>query len=196
MMLLTRFQRTTRVRIAAIAIAAAALVLPAAPAVHAAGLRDCADVTGRAADLIGCYETVWANRVQLRMTFFSRATAFPGATPSDKLAKLYLVAPQTDTAQETLPFPHDHVVPNVPRQNGGDYSVLLHGFFVFCSGSGIASNLCTPGTTATPFGAPFARTVSGQPLTSDEAIESAAASGLITLVDSGGTVVGTIGPGQ
>jgi hypothetical protein len=38
--------------------------------------------------------------------------------------------------------------------------------------------------------------VNGQPLTSDEAIESAAATGLITLVDSGGTVVGTIGPGQ
>jgi len=195
-MLLTRFQRTTRVRIAAIAIAAAALVLPAAPAVHAAGLRDCADVTGRAADLIGCYETVWANRVQLRMTFFSRATAFPGATPSDQLARFYLLAPQTDTAQETWPFPHDHVVPNVPRENSGNYSVLLHGFFVFCSAQGIASDLCAPGVTSTPFGGPFARTVHGQPLTSDEAIESAAASGLITLVDSGGTVVGTIGPGQ
>jgi hypothetical protein len=106
------------------------------------------------------------------------------------------VAPQIDTAQETWPFPHDHVVPNVPRENGGNYSVLLHGFFVFCSAQGIASDLCAPGATSTPFGAPFAKTVNGHPLTSDEAIESAADSGLITLVDSGGTVVGTIGPGQ
>jgi hypothetical protein len=130
------------------------------------------------------------------MTFFAGQTAFQGATPSDKLAKFYLVAPQADTAQETWPFPHDHVVPNVPGQNGGDYSVLLHGYFVFCSAEGIASDLCVPGTTSTPFGTPFAKTANGQPLTSDEALESAAASGLITLVDSGGTVVGTLGPGQ
>jgi hypothetical protein len=195
-MITTRFHRATGVRIAAIAIAAAALALPTAPAVHAAGLRDCADVTGRAAALVACYEPVWVDGVQLPMTFFAGQTGFPGATPADKLARFYLVAPQTDTAQETWPFPHDHVVPNVPRQNGGNYSVLLHGFFVFCSAQGIASDLCSPGVTSTPFGAPFAKTVNGQPLTSDEAIESAAASGLITLVDSGGTVVGTIGPGQ
>ena len=195
-MFMTRFQRTTRVRIAAIGVAAAALVLPAASPVHAAGLRDCADVTGRATARVACYEPVWVDRVQLRMTFFAGQTAFPGATPSDQLARFYLLAPQTETAQETWPFPHDHVVPNVPGQNGGKYSVLLHGFFVFCSAQGIASDLCAPGVTSTPFGGPFARTVHGQALTSDEAIESAAASGLITLVDSGGTVVGTIGPGQ
>jgi hypothetical protein len=194
-MFMTHFQRTTRVRITAIALAAAALVLPVA-SVHAAGLRDCADVTGVAAARVACYETVWVDGLQLRMTFFAGQTAFQGATPSDKLAKFYLVAPQTDTAQETWPFPHDHVVPNAPDQNGGDYSVLLHGYFVFCSAEGIASDLCVPGTTSTPFGAPFAKTANGQPLTSDEALESAAASGLITLVDSGGTVVGTLGPGQ
>ncbi len=194
-MFMTHFQRPSRVRITAIALAAAALALPVA-SVHAGGLRDCADVTGRAAAHVACYEPVWVDGVQLRMTFFAGQTAFPGATPSDKLARFYLVAPQTNTAQETWPFPHDHVVPNVPRGNGGDYSVLLHGFFVFCSAQGIGSDLCAPGVTSTPFGAPFAKTVNGQPLTSDEAIESAAASGLITLVDSGGTVVGTIGPGQ
>jgi hypothetical protein len=195
-MFMTRFQRTTRVRIAALAVATAALTLPAASPVHAGGLRDCADVTGVATVHVACYETVWVDDVQLRMTFFAGQTAFPGSAPSDNRARFYLVAPQTETAQETWPFPHDHVVPNVPGQNGGDYSVLLHGYFVFCSVQGIASDLCAPGTTPTPFGAPFARTANGQPLTSDEAIESAAASGLVTLFDSGGTVVGTIGPGQ
>jgi hypothetical protein len=195
-MFMTRFQRTTRVRVAAIVVAAAALVMPAVSPVHAAGLRDCADVTGREAAHVACYEPVWVDGVQLRMTFFAGQTAFPGATASDQLARFYLLAPQTDTAQETWPFPHDHVVPNVPRENSGNYSVLLHGFFVFCSAQGIASDLCAPGVSSTPFGASLARTVHGHPLTSDEAIESAAASGLITLLDSGGTVVGTIGPGQ
>jgi hypothetical protein len=195
-MFMTRFQRTTRVRIAALAIATAALALPAASPVHAAGLRDCADVTGHSAARIACYEIVWVDGVQLRMTFFAGNTAFPGATPTDNLAKFYILAPQTDTAQGSLPFPHDHVVPNVPGQSGGDYSVLLHGYFVFCSAQGIGSGLCVPGTTSTPFGEPFAKTANGQPLTSDEAIESAAASGLITMFDSGGTVVGTTGPGQ
>jgi hypothetical protein len=194
-MITTRIPRTTRVRIAAVAVAAMAFALPAAPAVGAAGLRDCADVTGRSAALVACSEPVWVDGVQLRMTFFAGATAFRGATPSDQLGRLYLVAPQTDTAQETVPFPHDHVVPNVPRQNGGDYSVHLRGFFVFCA-QGVASDVCTPGTTPTPFGRPFAMTVNGQSLTSAAAIESAAASGLVTPVDSGGTIVGTIGPGQ
>jgi hypothetical protein len=190
-MITNRFYRTTRVRIAAIAIAAAALVLPAAPGVAAGGLRDCADVTGHSAERIACQEPVWVDGSQVRMTFFAGATGFPGGTPSDQLARLYLVAPQTDRAQETVPFPHDHVVRNVPRQNGGTYSVLLRGFFVFC-----ASAACAPGTTQTPFGIPFAMTVNGLPLRSADAIESAAAAGLITLFDAGGTVVGTIGPGQ
>jgi hypothetical protein len=195
-MFMNRFQRTTRVRIAALAVAVTGLTLPAASPVYAAGLRDCADVTGHSAARIACYEIVWVDGVQLRMTFFAGSTAFPGTTPSDQLARFYILAPQTVTPQGSLPFAHDHVVPNVPGQNGGDYSVLLHGYFVFCSAQGIDSGLCVPGTTSTPFGAPFARTANGQPLTSDEAIESAAASGLITLFDSGGTVVGTIGPGQ
>src|SRR5256714_3898354 len=150
----TNFRRTTGVRIAGLAIAAAALVLPDAPAVAAGGLRDCADVTGHSAERIACQEPVWVDGSQVRMTFFAGATGFPGGTPSDQLARLYLVAPQTATAQETVPFTHDHVVRNVPRQNGGSYSVLLRGFFVFC-----ASTACAPGTTPTPFGMPFAMTV-------------------------------------
>ena len=39
---------------------------------------------------------------------------------------------------------------------------------------------------------PFARTVNGQMLTSAQAIESAADAGLLTLIDTGGYLVGTI----
>src|SRR5438270_1576640 len=152
-MITNRFKRTIGVRVAAAAIVGLALVLPGASAAGAAGLRNCVDVTGSAAAHEACYETVWSGGVQLRMTFFAQSTAFPGATPSDHTGNFYILAPQTDTAQGTLPFLHDHVAGSVPRQNGGDYSVILHAWFVFCS-----SNLCTPGTTSTPFGAPFAKT--------------------------------------
>jgi hypothetical protein len=185
-----RFKRTIGLQVAGVAIAAMALTLPGA-AVAAGGIRNCADVTGTAAAHVACYETVWSGGVQYRMTFFAQNSAFPGGTPSDRTGSMYLVAPQTDIFQGTLPFAHDHVVGGVPRQNGGDYQVILHAWFAFCS-----SDQCTSGTTPTPFGAPFARTVNGHPLTSAEAVESAADAGLVTLFDAGAAVVGTLGPRQ
>jgi hypothetical protein len=126
------------------------------------------------------------------MTFSN--VQFTGATPSDKLDNFYVVAPQTDTAQGTLPFPHDHVVRDVPRQNHGTYSVHLRGIFVLCSAEGIATGGCVPTMTSIEgLGTvPLATTVNGQMLTSVEAIESAANAGLITLLDTGAVLVGTI----
>jgi len=193
---MTRFQKTTRNLIATITVAALALVLPTAPPVHAEGLRNCVDVTGSAAGRVACYEAVWVNGVQLRMTFADQQST--GATPTDKLDNFYVLAPQTDTIQGTLPFPHDHVVGNVPAQNHGGYSVHLHAYFVLCSAEGIASGGCVPTmTTIQGLGTiPLARTVNGQMLTSVEPIESAVDSGLLTLVDTGGVLVATINPGK
>ena len=56
-------RQTPRVLIAALAVAALALVVRAAPPVEAAGLTNCVELIGRAG---ACYETVWANGVQLR----------------------------------------------------------------------------------------------------------------------------------
>ena len=189
--MLTGLQRMTRVLIATIAVAALVVVLPAPP-VHAAGLRNCVDLTGRAIDRVGCYELVWVNGDQLRMTFAN--VQFGGATPSDKLDNFYVVAPQTDTAQGTLPFPHDHTVRDVPRQNHGTYSVHLRGIFVLCSAEGITSGGCVPTITSVAgLGTlPLATTVNGQMLTSVEPIESAADAGLITLLDTRAVIVGTI----
>jgi hypothetical protein len=195
-MFMTRFHRTIRVLIPAIAVTALAIGFSAGRPVDAAGLRNCVDVTGHAAARVACYEDVWVDGTQLKVTFFAGNTAFRGATPSDKLTDFYVLAAQTDPPQAASPFVHDHILGKVPRQNGGDYSVHLHGFFVFCSAQGIASDLCAPGSTPTPFGGPFAKTVNGLPLTSAGAIESAAAAGLITLFDTGGVLIGTIGPGQ
>ena len=184
---MTRSLGTARVLIAAIAVAALALVLPAATAVQAAGLRNCVDVTGPAA----CYEIVWANGVQHRMTFSNQH--FSGAPASGNLDPFYVLAPQTGTPQGTAPFLHDHVVGDTPSQNHGDYSVKLHSFFVFCSAQGLAGGCVPTWTPIQGFGTvPFARTVNGQMLTTVEPIESAANAGLVTLFDTGGVIVGTI----
>ena len=191
--LITR--RITRVFVATMTVAALALVLPAAPPVQAAGLTNCVELFGRSG---ACYESVWANGVQFRMTFAQTAKQFPGATPSDKVDNFYVVAQQTDTPQGTLPFLHDHVVRDVPRQNHGDYSVLLRGFFVLCSEQGMTTGACVP-TMASIQGLgtlPLATTVNGQMLTSVEPIEAAANAGLITLFDTGAVFLGIINPGK
>jgi hypothetical protein len=129
------------------------------------------------------------------MTFSN--TSFKGATPK-ALDAFYVIAPQTDKPQGAPPntFPHDHVVRDVPAQNHGDYSVQLQGFFVLCSGQGIVSGACVPSWTSIggPDPLPFATTVNGQSLTSADAIESAAADGLVALINlgPGAVIVGSI----
>ena len=100
-------------------------------------------MTGPQSGRVGCYEVVWADGAQVRMTFSN--TRFTGATPK-ALDPFYVLAPQTDTPQGAPPntFPHDHVVRGVPSQNHGQYSVQLQGFFVLCSGQGIVSGACVP----------------------------------------------------
>jgi hypothetical protein len=75
-----------------------------------------------------------------------------------------------------LPFAHDHTVSDT-------HFTKVHGFLVFCSQAGITGGTCE---TATP-SFPLARTVNGQTLKSATAIESAASSGLVTLLDTGAT---------
>lgn len=194
-MITTRFQRAARVLIATLAVAGLALAGTAALPAAAAGLTNCVELAGRSG---ACYEAVWANGVELRMTFPQRGEQFPGATPSDKLDNFYVMAPQTETAQGSLPFPHDHVVRDVPSQNHGAYSVKLRGFFVLCSADGIATGGCVPTLASYPgFGIlPLARTVNGQALTSVGPVESGADAGLITLLDTGAVLVGVIHTGK
>jgi hypothetical protein len=184
----TRIHKATRVRVAALAVAALALLAPAGATVQAAGIRNCADVIGSP---VGCYETIWANGVQHRMTFSNQA--FSGTT-SGKPDPFYVLAPQTATPQGTVPFAHDHVAGDVPAQSHGDYSVKLESYFVLCSAAGLISGACEPAWTSIPgFGTvPFAKTVGGQPLTTVEQIESAAGAGLVTPIDLGAVIVGTI----
>jgi hypothetical protein len=194
-MIMKRFQTAIRLLVAAGALGATAVGVATALPVDAAGLRNCVDVPASKAGRVGCYELVWADGVQHRMVFSNQG--FDGATPK-QLDPFYVLAPQTDVPQGAPPntFPHDHVVRNVPAGNHGDYSVKLQGFFVLCSGLGITSGACVPSFTSVggPDPLPFATTVNGHALTSSDAIEAAAGSGLVALVNLGpdAVIVGSI----
>jgi hypothetical protein len=195
MIMTPHFQSTIRVLLATVAVAGLALMAMAATRpVDAAGLRNCTEIGGGFARS-GCWEDVWVGGAEYRMTFATGCCSqFKGNVPAD-LDRFYVMAPQDGTPQSlSASFRHDHVVRDIPAQNHGDYSVRLRGFFVVCSASGITGGACVfemnspaPGLTL-----PFAKTVNGQSLTSVEPLEAAVDAGLITLVDTGAVIVGTI----
>ncbi|MEA2651423.1 MAG: hypothetical protein QOI85_1144 [Chloroflexota bacterium] len=197
-MIKTRLQTATRLVVAAIALGSVGIGLAAAPSTDAAGLRNCVDVAGPQSGRVACYEDVWADGTQVRMTFSNQR--FSGAKPGS-LDPFYVVAAQTGTPQGAPPntFAHDHVVRSVPQQNHGEYSVQLQGFFVLCSGQGIESGACIPAWTSLggdPM--PLAGHVNGHALTSTEAIESAADAGDLALINlgPGAVIVGTVTRGS
>ena len=175
-----------RIKMAAIPIAFLALVATGAPVVSAAGPTNCIEVTGPSAELRGCWEHVWVDGSEYRMSFFGGGKPFKGSVPTEKLGNFYVVGPQTDTPQSLdHPFGHDHVVEALPRQNGGHYTPIYQGILVLCS-----SSACVPSTVSQ--GTPLAVTVNGQPLTSAEAIEAAADAGHVLLIPAG-IVIGALG---
>jgi hypothetical protein len=194
-MMTTRFQSVTRLLLGAVALGAIAMGIATVPAADAAGLRNCVDVSGKLVGRVGCYELVWADGQQVRMTFSNQS--FDGAAPK-ALDAFYVLAPQSDAPQGAPPktFAHDHVVRDVPEGNHGTYSVQLQGFFVMCSGQGIVSGACVPAWTSVggPDLLPLATTVHGRPLTSAEAIEAAATAGDLVLQNLGpsAVIVGSI----
>jgi hypothetical protein len=192
----SRLQRAVRgLLVTAISLAGLAFVAVGAAQPVDAAQRNCTEITDSRFARSGCWEDVWASGEEYRMTFATGCCSqFKGGAPAD-LDKFYVIAPQDDTPQSLdAGFRHDHVVRDIPRQNHGDYSVRLRGVFVVCSEAGIASGACSfemnspaPGLTL-----PFATSVNGQPLTSVEPLEAAVDAGLLTLVDTGAVIVGTV----
>ncbi|HEY4844715.1 MAG TPA: hypothetical protein VII89_03385 [Candidatus Dormibacteraeota bacterium] len=175
------------VRVATTTAAALTLVLGVASPVQAAGLPNCND-TGATTP---CFEKIWANGVQVKMTFVD-LNPKPSNAPTENF---YVMAPQTGTPQGRVPFLHDHLIGNVsPQHDDRDGRVRYHGFFVLCSAQGVSSGGCVPTMTSIPgLGTiPFAKTVNGHKLTSADPIESPANSGLLTLFDTGGVFIATI----
>jgi hypothetical protein len=192
-MVKSRIQAISRLLMAIVALGGIGFGVATAP-VDAAGLRNCTEL-GADFARSGCWEDVWAGGAEYRMTFATGCcTSFKGKVPDD-LDAFYVMAPQDDTPQSIdASFRHDHVLRDIPAGNRGTYSVRLRGYFVICSASGIASGACAfemnspgPGLTL-----PFAKTVNGQALTAVAPLEAAVGSGLLTLVDTGAAIVGSI----
>jgi hypothetical protein len=182
-------QPAPRVLLSTIAIAALAIALPAAAPPGTAGLTNCIEI-GPEAPLRGCWENVWVDGVEYRMTFFGGAKPFKGNVPAEKMGEFYVIGPQTDHPQSLdHPFMHDHVVAAVPRQNHGEDTPIYQGILVLCSSAACVPTFSTPPGGAGPI--PLATTVNGQSLTSVEAVEAAAAAGLVTLIPAG-PLVGAI----
>jgi len=167
-----------------------------ASTVAAGGIVNCVDVTGKNVGRVGCYEEVWSGGVEYRMTFANQA--YQGAAPRP-LDRFYVLAPQGDVAQGEVPsFRHDHVVRDIPG-DGGNTTRALAGYFVLCGEHGLVSGSCS--ALWQSFGGPampFAVHINGQPLTSTEAIEAAAAAGDVVLVDLGpnAVIVGSMNPSK
>jgi hypothetical protein len=178
----------TRVLLSTLAATALAVgAMPAAaPAAAADGLRHCTVLSPRDVDRVGCWELVWVDGVEVRMTFAN--TQFHGNVPGANLGRFYVVGPQSDRPQSwDAAFIHDHTTTGAtPRQNHGTYSVHLTGILVFCSEQGITSGQCVPNVSG------LATTVGDELLTVAQTIEDAADAGLVVLFDTGAVIVGTV----
>src|SRR2546427_10062821 len=101
---MTHSENTTRIRIAIMTIAALTLVFTAVPHAQAAGVPNCNDNGG----ISPCFEMVWVNGVQIKMTFVHAPFLPP---PKATIHPFYGVAPQTDVPQGgPVPFVHHHPV--------------------------------------------------------------------------------------
>lgn len=139
-------------------------------------------------------EKVWGNNVEWQML----APPGKGTDNPQTLEPLYIVAPQTSTPQSSanndhIPgVAHDHVL-SPPPKNGGSYNPNWEVYVVLCTKPAITAGQCTPdfvtfpgpGGPGTGPTLPLAFQVNGQQITSDATIDSALASGLVVLHDTG-----------
>jgi hypothetical protein len=180
-------RRSIAVAVASIAIS---MFVSAVPAAQAAPVN-CVHQTHQGA----CYELVWVNGVEVRMTFPQAGNPLP-TIPNAKVQNFYVIAAQTDTPQGDVPSPiHDHTIQAAPGDPDG--TPFMHGYFVICSAEGPTNDDCV--AVDTDFGAgplPLAQSVNGEPLTSAETIEAGIDAGLLDVVDTGAVFLGTVSPAR
>ena len=180
-------RRSIAVAVASIAIS---LFVSAVPAAQAAPVN-CVRQTHKGA----CYEFVWVNGVEVRMTFPQAGNPLP-TIPNAKTQNFYVIAQQTDTPQGDLPANHDHTIQAAPGDPG--WTPFMHGYFMVCSDAGLASGGCVAVVSDFPgFGTlQLAQSVNGEPLTSAETIEAGIAAGLLVALDTTAVFVGTVSPAR
>ncbi len=178
-------RRSIAVAVVSIAIS---LFVSAVPAAQAAPVN-CLRQTHKGA----CFEPVWVNGVQVRMTFPQAAHPI-SPVPNAEVQNFYVIAQQTDTPQGDLPANHDHTIQAAPGDPG--WTPFMHGYFVVCSAEGLTSG-CVAVSSDFGFGPlPLAQSVNGEPLTSAETIEAGIAAGLLDVVDTGVVFLGTVSPAR
>jgi hypothetical protein len=180
-------RRFIAVAVVSIAIS---LFVSAVPAAHAAPVN-CLHRTHQGA----CWELVWVNGVEVRMTFPQAGNPLP-TIPNAKMQNFYTIAAQTDTPQGFVPPIHDHTIQAAPGEPG--WTPIMHGFFVICSAQGLTSGDCVAVVTDFPgFGTlPLAQSVNGEPLTSAETIEAGIDAGLLVALDTTAVFLGTVSPAR
>jgi hypothetical protein len=168
---------------------AISMFVSAVPAAHAAPVN-CLNRTHQGA----CWELVWVNGVEVRMTFPQAGDPLP-TIPNARVQNFYVMAAQTATPQGFVPPIHDHTIQAAPGDPG--WTPFMHGYFVICSAAGLSSGDCVAVSTDFGFGPlPLAQSVNGEPLTSAEMIEAGIDAGLLDLVDTGAVFVGTVSPAR
>jgi hypothetical protein len=180
-------RRSIAVAVVSIAIS---MFVSAVPAAQAAPVN-CVHQTHQGA----CWEFVWVNGVEVRMTFPQAGNPLP-TIPNAKVQNFYVIAPQTATPQGDVPSPlHDHTIQAAPGDPG--WTPFMHGYFVVCSAAALASGACV--AVPTDFGTgplQLAQSVNREPLTSAETIEAGIAAGLLELVDTNAVFLGTVSPAR
>jgi hypothetical protein len=182
-------RRSIAIAVAVVSIAISMFV-SAVPAAQAAPVN-CLNRTHQGA----CYELVWVNGVEVRMTFPQAGDPLP-TIPNAKVQNFYVIAAQTDTPQGYVPPIHDHTIQAAPGDPG--WTPFMHGYFVICSAEGLRSGDCVAVVTDFPgFGTlPLAQSVNGEPLTSAETIEAGIDAGLLVALDTTAVFVGTVSPAR
>jgi hypothetical protein len=179
-------RRSIAVAVVSMAIS---MFVSAVPAAHAAPVN-CLNRTHQGA----CWELVWVNGVEVRMTFPQAGDPLP-TIPNARVQNFYVMAAQTATPQGFVPPIHDHTIQAAPGDPG--WTPFMHGYFVICSAAGLSSGDCVAVSTDFGFGPlPLAQSVNGEPLTSAEMIEAGIDAGLLDLVDTGAVFVGTVSPAR
>jgi hypothetical protein len=179
-------RRSIAVAVVSIAIS---MFVSAVPAAQAAPVN-CLNRTHQGA----CWELVWVNGVEVRMTFPQAGNPMP-TIPNARVQNFYVMAAQTDTPQGYVPPIHDHTIQAAPGDPG--WTPFMHGYFVICSAEGLARDACVAVATDFGFGPlPLAQSVNGELLTSAETIEAGIRAGLLDLVDTGAVFIGTVSPAR
>ena len=111
---------------------------------EAGGLRNCVDITGKQIDRVGCYENVWADGTEHRMTF-SNQHLLRAPRPTS-LDPFYVLAPQRADRRRAC-WPPSRTTTSSATVPAGDTArtdVKLQGYFVLCTGQGLASGALRP----------------------------------------------------